>query len=153
MIMLSLKGPLLLTLLHFQKIKTSLIKDAELAIPKTTHQFCESVDASWGGIGAVTFYPNQKKRNASTLIQFCFFKQSKTKTIHKRYKNVQLHFRWLFMNFQSLFRNFQLHFSKIRSHFAYFSPQKEFSRQVGTQLKLLYSVFSNWNSFTPQARF
>ena len=42
----------------FNQIKLCLSKDAELAIPNTTHAFYITVDASLIGLGAVLFQPN-----------------------------------------------------------------------------------------------
>ena len=44
----------------FNQIKLSLSKEAELAIPNTTHPFYITVDASLIGLGAVLFQPNSK---------------------------------------------------------------------------------------------
>ena len=46
----------------FNQIKLSLTKDAELAIPNTTHPFYITVDASLIGLGAVLFQPNSKTK-------------------------------------------------------------------------------------------
>ena len=46
----------------FNQIKLSLTKDAELAIPNTTHPFYITVDASLIGLGAVLFQPNSKNK-------------------------------------------------------------------------------------------
>ena len=46
----------------FNQIKLSLTKDAELAIPNTTHPFYITVDASLNGLGAVLFQPNSKNK-------------------------------------------------------------------------------------------
>ena len=46
----------------FNQIKLSLSKDAELAIPNTTHLFYITVDASLVGLGAVLFQPNSKNK-------------------------------------------------------------------------------------------
>ena len=46
----------------FNRIKLSLSKDAELAIPNTTHPFYISVDAFLIGLGAVLFQPNSKNK-------------------------------------------------------------------------------------------
>ena len=46
----------------FNQIKLSLSKDAELAIPNTTHPFYITVDASLIGLGAVLFQPNSKNK-------------------------------------------------------------------------------------------
>ena len=42
----------------FNETKLSLSKDAELAIPNTTHPFYNTVDASLIGLGAILFQPN-----------------------------------------------------------------------------------------------
>ena len=47
---------------HFNQIKLSLSKDAELAIPNTTHPFYITVDASLIGPGAVLFQPNSNNK-------------------------------------------------------------------------------------------
>ena len=46
----------------FNENKLSLSKDAELAIPNTTHLFYITVDASVVGLGAVLFQPNAHKK-------------------------------------------------------------------------------------------
>ena len=46
----------------FNQIKLSLSKDAELAIPNTTHPFYITVDASLIGLDAVLFQPNSKNK-------------------------------------------------------------------------------------------
>ena len=46
----------------FNQIKLSISKDAELAIPNTTHPFYITVDASSIGLGAVLFQPNSKNK-------------------------------------------------------------------------------------------
>ena len=46
----------------FNQIKLSLSKEAELAIPNTTHPFYITVDASLIGLGAVLFQPNSKNK-------------------------------------------------------------------------------------------
>ena len=46
----------------FNQIKLSLSKDAELAIPNTTHPFYITVDASLIGLGAVLFQPKSKNK-------------------------------------------------------------------------------------------
>ena len=46
----------------FNQIKLSLSRDAELAIPSTTHPFYITVDASLIGLGAVLFQPNLKSK-------------------------------------------------------------------------------------------
>ena len=47
---------------RFNEIKTSLSKDAELAILDTTHRFYITVDASLIGLGANVFQPNTDKK-------------------------------------------------------------------------------------------
>ena len=46
----------------FNQFKHSLTKDAELAIPNTTHPFYITVDASLIGLGAVLFQPNSQNK-------------------------------------------------------------------------------------------
>ena len=46
----------------FNQTKLSLSKDAELAIPNTTHPFFITVDASLIGLGAVLFQPNSNNK-------------------------------------------------------------------------------------------
>ena len=46
----------------FNQIKLSLSKDAELAIPNTTHPFYITVDASLIGLGEVLFQPNSNNK-------------------------------------------------------------------------------------------
>ena len=47
---------------YSKKIKLSLKKDAELAIPNTSKPFYITVDASLAGAGAVLFQPNSNNR-------------------------------------------------------------------------------------------
>ena len=64
----------------FNEIKLSLSKDAELAIPNTTHSFYITVDASLIGLDALLFQPNYNY--ASNLLKLSYFNNSRTKTFH-----------------------------------------------------------------------
>ena len=61
--------------------KLSVSKDAELAIPNTTHPFYMTVDASLIGLGAVLFQPNT---NTNNLLKLSYFNNSRTKTFYIR---------------------------------------------------------------------
>ena len=59
---MSLLNGLLNLMNYLKKIKLSLIKDAELAIPNTSKPFYITVDAYLAGAGAVLFQPNSNNR-------------------------------------------------------------------------------------------
>ena len=55
----------------FNDIKTSLSKDAELAILNTTHPFYVTVEASLIGLGAILFQSNTDNKMQVLFYNFC----------------------------------------------------------------------------------
>ena len=74
----------------FNQIKLSLSKDAELAIPNTTHPFYITVDASLIGLGSALFQPisNNKKQILSYNSRILTTQEQKLST----YERTQCHY-------------------------------------------------------------
>ena len=78
----------------FNETKTSLSKDAELAILNSTHLFYFTGDAFLIGLGAIMFKPNPEIKRKSYLIPPVYL-QLKNKSFYLRSRNLCYTFRSL----------------------------------------------------------
>ena len=133
-----------------EQIKTTLTKGAEFQLPKSTHPFYSTFDASTYGLGALLFQPNGKKQK-----HFFYFKSRAPRTHYQDFPTYggdfcAVTFSQFYMNFLTLVLSFHIQLSQIIIHFSFFQLKKAPSLQNNKKVRKFWSDFLIYEFSTPQ---